>query len=79
MSTAEAISVYYQTLMTAWYYGDGRMEETCLVENLVGAVAKESREDLGKISNYFSTVVRDKARQEGGAWTRYYEARSQLE
>ena len=29
------------------------MEETCLVENLVGAVAKESREDLGKISNYF--------------------------
>ena len=78
MSTAEAISVYYQTLMTAWYYGDGRMDERILVDNLVGAVAKESREDLDKITNYFSTVVRDKARQEGGAWTRYYEARTRL-
>ncbi len=78
MSTAEAISVYFQTLMTAWYYGDGRMDERDLVDNLVGAVAKESREDLDKIANYFSTVVRDKARREGGAWTRYYEARSRL-
>ena len=78
MSTAEAISVYFQTLMTAWYYGDGSMDERVLVDNLVGAVAKESQEDLGKISNYFSTVVRDRARQEGGPWTRYYEARTRL-
>lgn len=78
MSTAEAISVYYQTLMGAWYYGDGQMEERKLVENLVGAVAKESGEDLDKIGNYFSTVVREKARREGGPWTRYYEARSLL-
>ena len=78
MSTAEAVSVYFQTLMNAWYYGDGHMQERCLVENLVGAVAKESREDLGRIEDYFSTVVRDRARREGGAWTRYYEARKQL-
>lgn len=78
MSTAEAISVYFQTMMTAWYYGDGKMSERNLVENLVGAVAKESGEDLDRIGNYFSTVVRDKARREGGAWTRYYEARSLL-
>ena len=78
MSTAEAISVYFQTLMTAWYYGDGHMDEKNLVENLVGALAKESREDLDKITNYFSTVIRDKARRRGGPWTRYYEARSQL-
>lgn len=78
MSTAEAISVYYQTMMTAWYYGDGHMDESCLVENLVGAVAKESREDMDKIADYFSTVVRDKARREGGAWTRYYQARGKL-
>ena len=78
MSTAEAISVYFQTLMTAWYYGDGHMDERDLVENLVGAVAKESQEDMDKIVNYFSTVVRDKARREGGAWTRYYEARHHL-
>ena len=78
MSTAEAISVYFQTLMTAWYYGDGSMDERVLVDNLVGAVAKESQEDLGKINSYFSTVVRDRAKQEGGAWTRYYEARTRL-
>ena len=78
MSTAEAISVYYQTMMTAWYYGDGRMDEGCLVENLVGAVAKESQEDMDKLASYFSTVVREKARREGGAWTRYYQARGQL-
>ena len=78
MSTAEAISVYYQTLMGAYYYGDGVIREKALVENLVGAVAKESGEDLDKIGNYFSTVVREKARLEGGAWKRYYEARSRL-
>ena len=78
MSTAEAVSVYFQTLMTAWYYGDGHMEERCLVENLVGAVAKESREDMDRIEGYFSTVVRNRAQREGGAWTRYYEARNKL-
>ena len=78
MSTAEAISVYYQTLMGAYYYGDGVIREKELVENLVGAVAKESNEDLDKIGNYFATAVREKARQEGGAWKRYYEARSRL-
>ena len=78
MSTAEAISVYYQTLMGAHYYGDGTMDPKMLVENLVGAVAKESGDDLDKISNYFSTVVREKARREGGAWKKYYEARSCL-
>lgn len=78
MSTAEAISVYYQTMMTAHYYGDGTMKATDLVDNLVGAVAKESNEDLDKIGNYFSTVVREKAKREGGLWKTYYEARSRL-
>ena len=78
MSTAEAISVYYQTLMGAWFYGDGTMDPKRLVDNLVGAVAKESNEDLDKIANYFSAVVREKARREGGAWKTYYEARSRL-
>ena len=78
MSTAEAVSVYYQTLMTAWYYGDGQMDADCLVENLVGAVAKETNEDMDRIEGYFSTVVRDRAQREGGAWTRYYEARRKL-
>ena len=78
MSTAEAISVYYQTLMGAYYYGDGTMDVKMLVDNLVGAVAKESGDDLDKIENYFSTAVREKASREGGAWKNYYEARSRL-
>ena len=78
MSTAEAISVYYQTLMGAWYYGNGEMDPRALVENLVGAVAKESGDDLDKIGNYFGTVVREKAAREGGLWKEYYEARSRL-
>ncbi|MBR7178685.1 MAG: AAA family ATPase [Oscillospiraceae bacterium] len=78
MSTAEAISVYYQTLMGAYYYGDGTMDPRMMVENLVGAVAKESNEDMDKIGNYFSTVVREKARREGGVWQKYYAARSCL-
>ena len=78
MSTAEAISVYYQTLMSAYYYGDGTIRPRALVENLVGAVAKESGEDLTKIGNYFSSVVKEKAKREGGLWNEYYEARSLL-
>ena len=78
MSTAEAVSVYYQTMMNAYYYGDGHMEMDCMVQNLVGAVQKESREDLEKLRSYFSTVVRDKSQKEGGLWKNYYEARRQL-
>ena len=43
MSTAEAVSVYYQTMMTAYYYGDSAMDVGCLVQNLTGAVRKETK------------------------------------
>ncbi len=75
MSTAEAVSVYYQTLLTGYYYGDGTVSTDCLVQNLLGAVAKESREDIEKIKGYFNTVIRDKGNKEGGLWMKYYEAR----
>ena len=44
----------------------------------MGAVAKESGEDLVKIGNYFSSVLKEKAKREGGAWSEYYEARNLL-
>lgn len=44
MSTAEAVSVYYQTMLTGYYYGEKRMSVDCLVQNLVGAVSKENKE-----------------------------------
>ena len=78
MSTAEAVSVYFQTMMTAYYYGDSRIDLGCLVQNLSGAVLKESEEDKEKLRSYFQTVVRDKGGKEGGIWNRYYEARTFL-
>lgn len=78
MSTAEAVSVYYQSMMSAYYYGDGTISMDALVQNLVGAVVKENRDDLEKIRGYFNTVVKDKSSKEGGLWKRYYEARRWL-
>lgn len=74
MSTAEAVSVYYQTMMSAYYYGQEIMDTSCLVENLTGAVAKETTDELEKVKAYFCTVVKDKAGKEGGLWQKYYEA-----
>lgn len=78
MSTAEAVSVYYQTMLTGYYYGDGEMDVNCLVQNLVGAISKENKEDLEKVKGYFNTVVRDKSNKEGKLWKQYYEARKWL-
>lgn len=78
MSTAEAVSVYYQTMISAYYYGDGSIDMDCLVQNLVGAVSKENKDDLAKVKEYFSTVIKDKSSKEGGLWKKYYEARKWL-
>lgn len=78
MSTAEAVSVYYQTMLTGYYYGDGHLSVECLVQNLVGAVSKEDKDDLEKVKGYFNTVIRDKSSKEGGLWKQYYEARKWL-
>lgn len=78
MSTAEAVSVYYQTMITGYYYEGERMSVDCLVQNLVGAVSKENREDLEKVKSYFNTVIKDKSSKEGGIWSEYYEARKWL-
>ncbi|MEY8521952.1 AAA family ATPase [Lachnospiraceae bacterium 38-10] len=78
MSTAEAVSVCYQTMISGYYYGDGSMDMDCLVQNLVGAVSKENKDDLQKVKEYFSTVIKDKSSKEGGLWKKYYEARKWL-
>ena len=78
MSTAEAVSVYFQTMLTGYYYGDECMDVDCLVQNLVGAVSKENKDDMEKVRGYFNTVIRDKSGKEGGLWKRYYEARKWL-
>lgn len=78
ISTAEAVSIYYQTMMGAYYYGDGRMDLRELTANLTGALGQEPGEDMEKLRGYFSTVIRDKAERLGGLWRDYYQARSAL-
>lgn len=74
MSTAEAVSVYYQSMISGYYYGDGVITMDSLVQNLVGAVTKDSKDEIGKIRDYFNTVIRDKSEKEGGLWSEYYKA-----
>ena len=78
MSTAEAISVYYQTLSNAWYYEQPGMSMAELAQNLLNAVCKDSRDDLDKLKGYFNTVVRQRAEKVGGLWKDFYTARKYL-
>ncbi len=78
MSTAEAVSVFYQAMITGYYYGEKTISMDALVQNLVGAVSKENKDDLEKVREYFNTVIKDKSSKEGGLWKEYYEARKWL-
>ena len=78
MSTAEAVSVYFQTAIDSYYYSDGKITADKLVQNIKGAVIKENRDDLSKLKNYFGTVVKKRAEKEGSLWIDYYEARNNL-
>ncbi len=75
MSTAEAVSVFYQSAMSAYYYGGKKIDMDTLVQNIIGAVLKESREDLEKIRNYFGVIVKQRGRTRGKTWKDFYEAR----
>ncbi|MCY6371680.1 ATP-binding protein [Clostridium ganghwense] len=75
MSTAEAVSVYFQSAMSAYYYDGGDISMDRVVQNILGAVIKESREDLNKLKNYFTIVAKQRSTKEGGLWTNYYSAK----
>ena len=75
MSTAEAVSVYYQTALTGHYYQNDKLSIDNLVQNLMGAVIKESRDDIEKLKSYFSSVIKSRCKSSGGIWEQYYEAR----
>ncbi len=78
MSTAEAVSVYYQTLSNAWYYEHPKMSIDDLTQNLTNAVCKDTKDDLEKLKAYFNTVVKLRAEKVGGIWKDYYTARKYL-
>lgn len=78
MSTAEAVSVYFQSALEAEYYGDGRISMNKLTENLLGAVMKESKDDLSKLREYYQGAVKLRAEKMGGIWEEFYNSRSSL-
>lgn len=75
MSTAEAVSVYFQSVMSAYYYDDGHLTMDRVVQNMLGTVIKDHDEDRKKLKNYFSTIVKDRSMKEGGLWNEYYQAK----
>lgn len=78
MSTAEAVSVYFQTAMDMYYYGDSKITGEKLMENIKGAVIKENKDDLAKLKSYINSVVKKRAENEGGLWIEFYEAGKRL-
>ena len=78
MSTAEAVSVYFQSALNAEYYGDGKISMNKLTENLLGAVMKESKDDLSKLREYYQGAVKLRAEKFGGIWQEFYDSRSCL-
>lgn len=77
MSTAEAVSVYYQALCHSWYYGNGKIAPAILTEGLLGAVCKENKDDLEKLRAYFRTVSKEKSKS-GDLWKEYIKTADQL-
>ncbi len=73
MSTAEAVSVYYQTMISAYYYDDGNLSLDELVANLTNATAKENAEDIVCLKNYFNTIVKSRGADEDNLWTKLFQ------
>ncbi len=78
MSTAEAVSVFYQTLSNAWYYEEDKLNLADLTQNINNAVCKDTKDDLEKLKGYYNTVIKHKAEKVGGIWKEFYETRKYL-
>ena len=68
MSTAEAVSVYYQSAMDTYYYGSGEVKMDALVRYLSGTIAKENKDDLEKLHSYFTSIVKARGQIGGEVW-----------
>jgi len=68
LSTAEAISVLFQSGILAQSFGSGKVTAAEIARALVGAVAKEGEEDLKAVREYCETVAKGR----GGAWKEFY-------
>lgn len=70
LSTAEAISVLFQSGILAQSFGSGVVSPSELARALVGAVAKEGPEDLKAVREYVETVAKGR----DGVWREFGKA-----
>jgi MoxR-like ATPase len=70
LSTAEAISVLFSSSILAQHFGAGKVTPAELGRSLVGALAKESADDLKVMREYCETVVKGRS----GLWKELYAA-----
>jgi MoxR-like ATPase len=70
LSTAEAISVLFNSGILAQHFGSGKVGAEELSRSLVGAVGKESGEDLKVLREYVETVAKGRS----GPWKELYAA-----
>jgi len=70
LSTAEAISVLFNSGILAQHFGDGKVTAEDLSRSLLGAVTKEGGEDVKAVREYCETVAKGRP----GPWKELYSA-----
>jgi MoxR-like ATPase len=70
LSTAEAISVLFNSGILAQSFGTGKVTPNDITRSLVGAVSKEGPEDLKAVKEYLETVAKGRT----GSWKDLYSA-----
>ena len=73
LSTAEAISVLFNSGILAQAFGGGKVTAGELTRSLVGAIAKENADDIKVLKEYLETVAKGRA----GTWKELYSAAKQ--
>ncbi len=75
LSTAEAVATASAAGMHAYYYSDGTLTPSHLVQYLVGSALKDNPDDLKKVRHYFDNVVKSR---KSGCWPEFFHARDEL-
>ncbi|MEQ1831389.1 MAG: AAA family ATPase, partial [Pirellula sp.] len=75
LSTAEAVATASAAGMHAYYYADGTLTPSHLVQYLVGSVLKDNPDDLKKVRHYFDNVIKSR---KTGCWQAFFHARDEL-
>ena len=70
LSTAEAISVLFNSGILAQHFGKGGVTPEELSRSLAGAIAKEGADDLKVVREYCETVAKGRS----GIWKEFYAA-----